>query len=224
MRKTIANPLEDVIPENPLNDKRKKSTSKSNSNRSTNRRKSRKKPLTENQKAFKQQQTRIKRYIAKKAKEGYKISGDFKVPDMPKRVTKKAIEDIKSITWRTLLKQMEKTPQQPKKPVMSKADEAWIKIQHFMEEVRILPTRHQQKVADLIQEYISKFDEEEVAAAIDQMPRSVREFVSKYGSEFDYEGFNATFLQYIPGVSKGIQNELEDIIEQLQTGEYYAGA
>ena len=54
------------------------------------------KQLTRNQQEFKKQQNRIKQFVKRAEKRGY-IFEDNIVPEMPKRVTKKALEEIKSL-------------------------------------------------------------------------------------------------------------------------------
>lgn len=54
------------------------------------------KQLTRNQQEFKKQQNRIKQFVRRAEKRGY-IFEDNIVPEMPKRVTKKALVEIKSL-------------------------------------------------------------------------------------------------------------------------------
>jgi hypothetical protein len=56
-----------------------------------------KKKLTTNQQAFKKEQQRLKRAQKRLEKKGYYFTENL-IPDMPKRVTTKALEEIKSIT------------------------------------------------------------------------------------------------------------------------------
>ena len=59
--------------------------------------------MTKNQLEFKKQQTRLKRAIKRLEKQGY-FDFDFEIPTLPKRVTKKRIEEIKSIKPKHILK------------------------------------------------------------------------------------------------------------------------
>lgn len=58
--------------------------------------KSSKKKLTPMQQAFKKEQKRIKSLIKRAEKRGYKFEENL-IPDLPKRVTKKALEEIKRL-------------------------------------------------------------------------------------------------------------------------------
>ena len=53
------------------------------------------KKLTPNQQEWTKEFKRIKSFLNRKSKEGYRF--EFELPDMPKRVTKKAIQDLKDI-------------------------------------------------------------------------------------------------------------------------------
>ena len=59
--------------------------------------------MTKNQLEFKKQQNRLKRAIKRLEKQGY-FDFDFEIPTLPKRVTKKRIEEIKSIKPKHILK------------------------------------------------------------------------------------------------------------------------
>ena len=59
--------------------------------------------MTKNQLEFKKQQTRLKRAIKRLEKQGY-FDFDFEIPTLPKRVTKKRIEEIKAIKPKHILK------------------------------------------------------------------------------------------------------------------------
>lgn len=59
--------------------------------------------MTKNQLEFKKQQRRLKRAIKRLEKQGY-FDFDFEVPTLPKRVTKKRIEEIKAIKPKHILK------------------------------------------------------------------------------------------------------------------------
>ena len=59
--------------------------------------------MTKNQLEFKKQQKRLKRAIKRLEKQGY-FDFDFEIPTLPKRVTKKRIEEIKSIKPKHILK------------------------------------------------------------------------------------------------------------------------
>lgn len=65
-----------------------------------------KKKYTKNQELFLKEQRRLTSFIARKEKEGYWFDENI-VPQMPKRVTAKALEEIKSITPNTLYKHAE---------------------------------------------------------------------------------------------------------------------
>lgn len=64
------------------------------------------KKLTKNQLEFKKQQARIKRFIKRAEKRGYEFSKNV-VPQMPKRVTQKALKTITNIKPNDLYKQAE---------------------------------------------------------------------------------------------------------------------
>src|SRR5699024_11091194 len=49
--------------------------------------------LTQNQQLFKKEQQRLKRAVSRAEKKGYIFDNDF-IPEMPKRVTKKALKRI----------------------------------------------------------------------------------------------------------------------------------
>lgn len=59
--------------------------------------------MTKNQLEFKKQQRRLKRAIKRLEKQGY-FDFDFEIPTLPKRVTKKRIEEIKAIKPKHILK------------------------------------------------------------------------------------------------------------------------
>lgn len=59
--------------------------------------------MTKNQLEFKKQQRRLKRAIKRLEKQGY-FGFDFEIPTLPKRVTKKRIEEIKAIKPKHILK------------------------------------------------------------------------------------------------------------------------
>ena len=59
--------------------------------------------MTKNQLEFKKQQNRLKRAIKRLEKQGY-FDFNFEIPTTPKRVTKKRIEEIKSIKPKHILK------------------------------------------------------------------------------------------------------------------------
>ncbi len=59
--------------------------------------------MTKNQLEFKKQQKRLKRAIKRLEKQGY-FDFDFEIPTLPKRVTKKRIEEIKAIKPKHILK------------------------------------------------------------------------------------------------------------------------
>lgn len=59
--------------------------------------------MTKNQLEFKKQQNRLKRAIKRLEKQGY-FDFDFEIPTLPKRVTKKRIEEIKAIKPKHILK------------------------------------------------------------------------------------------------------------------------
>ena len=59
--------------------------------------------MTKNQLEFKKQQRRLKRVIKRLEKQGY-FDFDFEIPTLPKRVTKKRIEEIKAIKPKHILK------------------------------------------------------------------------------------------------------------------------
>ena len=59
--------------------------------------------MTKNQLEFKKQQRRLKRAIKRLEKQGY-FDYDFEIPTLPKRVTKKRIEEIKAIKPKHILK------------------------------------------------------------------------------------------------------------------------
>ena len=59
--------------------------------------------MTKNQLEFKKQQNRLKRAIKRLEKQGY-FDFDFEIPTLPKRVTKKRIEEIKRIKPKHILK------------------------------------------------------------------------------------------------------------------------
>lgn len=59
--------------------------------------------MTKNQLEFKKQQKRLKRAIKRLEKQGY-FDFDFEIPALPKRVTKKRIEEIKAIKPKHILK------------------------------------------------------------------------------------------------------------------------
>ena len=58
--------------------------------------------MTKNQLEFKKQQRRLKRAIKRLEKQGY-FDFDFEIPTLPKRVTKKRIEEIKAIKPKHIL-------------------------------------------------------------------------------------------------------------------------
>ena len=59
--------------------------------------------MTKNQLEFKKQQRRLKRAIKRLEKQGY-FDFNFEIPTLPKRVTKKRIEEIKAIKPKHILK------------------------------------------------------------------------------------------------------------------------
>ena len=59
--------------------------------------------MTKNQLEFKKQQNRLKRAIKRLEKQGY-FDFNFEIPTLPKRVTKKRIEEIKAIKPKHILK------------------------------------------------------------------------------------------------------------------------
>ena len=59
--------------------------------------------MTKNQLEFKKQQRRLKRALRRLEKQGY-FDFDFEIPTLPKRVTKKRIEEIKAIKPKHILK------------------------------------------------------------------------------------------------------------------------
>ena len=61
------------------------------------------KKITVNQAEYKKELTRIKRFVKRAEKRGYKFNAGI-LPEMPKRVTKKALEKIKSIRPEDLYK------------------------------------------------------------------------------------------------------------------------
>lgn len=195
-----------------------------------------KKKLTKNQQLYEKELNRIKRYLRRKVKEGFDIS-NFKIPERPARVTAKRLKEIKELTGRKIRYRISKILPQPEpigdkinipggtiapsKESLSRQDQDWIIVNNFLDQLKALPTVHIKPVTDLINGWLNLFDLEEVAAAIQAMPRRVTDFVSRYGSEFDYEGFSTTFLSYIPGITKAQQTDAEDLINGIITGEYY---
>lgn len=66
----------------------------------------RRKKLTKNQMEFKKQQDRIKRFIKRAEKRGYEFDKNV-IPQMPKRVTQKALKTITNLKPQQLYKQAE---------------------------------------------------------------------------------------------------------------------
>lgn len=82
-----------------------------------------------------------------------------------------------------------------------------------------LPERFHSVLLKFIDDMIYHTSEEDVAQAINTMPEDVRDFLSKYGSEFDFEGFSTTFISYLP-VPKGIKDDLEDRASELWNSDF----
>lgn len=60
--------------------------------------------MTENQKLFKKQQNRIKRFLKRNEQKGYIFPEDV-IPEMPKRVTQKALREIRAVRPTKLFKE-----------------------------------------------------------------------------------------------------------------------
>lgn len=218
------------------------------------------KPLTKNQQAFLKEQKRIERYLKAKAKQNLTIP-NFKIPEMPSRVTAKKLREIKELTGRKLslrlrLPSGEKPEKKPRKkkasettpPIkeepaytppaytenepsianeieysnepMTSYDSDWAVIQGFFSHCEdSLPPLVVAKLVQIINQYIGYFGVEETAQALNDMPTDVREFMWRYGSDFDYTGFTTEFLDYIPGgVTKNDRQRIEDILEEQNLG------
>lgn len=191
-----------------------------------------KKKLTPMQAAYQKELKRISKYMRRKIREGFEFEDSLDIPDMPKRVTQKALAKITKLTGWVLRKQLKPVIPTPptstpvSMPVITDTQlsvqrEVWDEISRFMSEVQKLPAKHIDKVTEIINEWINRLGPEDVAEALSNMPRRAIDFIKPGTSDFDYDEFTTEFLAYLPGLSEGAKQDIEDLTSQILTGEYY---
>lgn len=206
-------------------------------------RKTKKKKLTPMQAAYQKELKRINRYIRTKERQGYKFSESLEIPSMPKRVTQKALRTIKAITGRKLRLKLEVFPDVPSKPKkqdfeptpptktpvtlppisqkpIPETDEVVDEIRRFYEDLSRIPTRITDDILSVFRQWEATLDAEDIAEALNKMPRRVYDFLNERGSKFDFDAFEAEFLEYLP-VNEGTKRDIMDITDQVLSGEYY---
>lgn len=197
------------------------------------------KKYTENQKLFKHQQTRIKRYVKKLEGEGYSLPDNI-VPEMPKRVTKKDISEIKGIKAKDIKKLASAVDietgeifygDSAKKfltsleyrgdiAVVESKEEAEdqsytaakIVVDNFLYEVSHLPDRVRTHLKTLIDNALKTVDLEDVAAGIVSANPRFTELYQRmaYDSKGAAEEFSSALISMIPNISSGLRDDLEE--------------
>lgn len=99
--------------------------------------------------------------------------------------------------------------------------EAWAVINGFKDRLFNLPEKFHSIILSFLDEMIKQTSAEDVASALNDMPEDLRDFLSRVGSQFDFEGFSTSFISYLP-VNKGIRDDLEDRAAEMWETEFLA--
>lgn len=129
--------------------------------------------------------------------------------------------DVESSDIMDILKEAAKQREiKPNEPKLDKKTDAKVVINDFKDQVMQIPERWHSVLLEFLDEAIRHTSEEDVAHALDKMPRRVRDFLSRWGSEFDFIGFSSEFIQYLP-ITDYQKSFMEDVAEEIWHNDLY---
>lgn len=155
----------------------------------------------------------LKEKIKKPKQEKIKLPEPEKSEYEPSDIETRDIIDV--------LREAERKPKKtPQDLGLDKTTDAQIVINNFKDQVMQIPERWHSVLLEFLDEAIRHTSEEDVAEALDKMPRRVRDFLSRWGSEFDFIGFSSEFIQYLP-ITDGQKSFMEDVAEEIWHNDLY---
>lgn len=205
-----------------------------------------KKKLNKRQKANREsyikQEKRIKQFIKRAEKRGYRFS--YKLPDRPDKITKKEIKKLEKITPKKLyenatgldpntgkvvsgtqLRKIErslasKLGHKRKKYKKRIKDATETIIGNFKFEIVKFPDKIANKLLIIVDNYIGKYGKESLAEALLYVPEIFTEFIHnlQYGSDSAYKYFSSSILKSLEYIGVEIAEEdkifFEDFAEE----------